>query len=229
MAIFISASMLDDYIACNRRVYYRLNSPESSIQNKEMVVGNIVHKAIELYWNDENLAFRYIFDNVSSILPNDKESLEYSLLCIKNFFSNFSQFLSDNDKIEHRFKIKYSDDVFIVGKMDRITSHKIFDWKTTRKPPKSISNSVQFILYNWAYRKLWGVNPHAVYYGALGNGELIMYRHDKVLEDVLIHELIPEAVKAIKGKNFIRNGIFRKQCFRCQYSSVCLKEFEWDG
>jgi len=224
MSIFISASMLEDFISCNRKVYYRINHPELAIKNKEMVIGDIVHKAIEKYSNDEEACYEYSEKELSTRLPKDYSSIKFSKDCLQSFFHVFREQLHDNDKIEVRFKLPHGKDVFIVGKMDRISNGNVFDWKTARRPLSNLSGNIQFILYNWAYKELYGKEPYGVYYAALTNGALVRYKHDEVAEKVLFSEVIPDALEVIRRGDYIHNGIFRKACYRCSYSETCLKE-----
>jgi hypothetical protein len=143
---------------------------------------------------------------------------------MENYFYNFFPLMSANFKAEQRFKIPLERDVFVVGKLDRIADGKVFDWKTARKPLTNIDNNIQFILYNWAFKKLYGAEPSGVYYAALTNGSLVKYNGNPIVEDFLFGEVVPQLVEAIRSKNYIHNGIFRKSCFRCSYSDTCLKE-----
>lgn len=225
MSIYISASLLDDFILCNRKVYYRLNKPEDSVQNKEMVLGEIVHKAIELHYNSSTDAIAYIEKEVLSRLGGNSEDVKFAWNCWLTYYTNFYKFLSVDDKVEVKFKIPFDKDIFVVGKMDRISDGKVFDWKTTRNPPTNISGSVQFILYNWAYRKIYNREASGVYYASLTKGNLIRYVSNGLSEQVMLKELIPQAVFAIKNGDYTRSGVFTKSCFRCTYSEKCLEEY----
>jgi hypothetical protein len=220
MSIFISASLLEDYISCNRKVYYRVNKPEAGIQNEEMIIGEIVHKAIELYYDDISAGLDYFSSEMNVRLPS--QSIEYGLLCLGNYYKSFQPLLYKDDLVEVKFKIKIDGDVFVVGKMDRVSNGNVFDWKTARSPSTNISNSIQFILYNWAFKKLYNHEASGVYYAALGTGKLLKLLPNPNVEALLINELIPSAVRDIKSKLYLRNGMFRKACYRCPYSETCL-------
>ena len=187
-----------------------------------MVVGNIVHEAIEKFWNDGAERLVYIYKEFLSRLPSDKLSLDYAYKCNTFFTQKFQNLLSSGDVVEEKFRIPLEKDVFIVGKMDRISNGNVFDWKTARRPLTTVSGNIQFILYNWAYKKMYNSNPSGVYYAALGNGSLVKYHPDPVAEKSLFDEIIPQAIRTIKDKDYIRNGIFRKACYRCPYSESCL-------
>lgn len=227
VAIYLSASLIKSFIACNKQVYYRMDRPDLAIQNVEMVIGDIVHKALELHWENKSNCINYLNKEITERLPDEfTSSYGFALNCIENFFDKFYPYLGKDDAIEKRFKIPYGDNVFIVGKMDRVSNSSVFDWKTARKPLTSISGDLQFILYNWAYEKTYGRPPTAVYYGALTTGSIVMYKHDIVADKALFSDVIPQVLSAIKSKDFTPNGLFRRACFRCSYSESCLKEME---
>jgi hypothetical protein len=190
-----------------------------------MIIGEVVHSAIEHHWDDRDKALDLIRRQILARLGNDEEALSFTDICIANYFHHFKQYLAPSDEREFKFKIPWDKDVFIVGKIDRISNGKVFDWKTARKPLKNISENIQFILYNWAYNKLYKSNPVGVYYAALTTGALIRYSVDEASDRTLFEEIIPDAIRAIKNKEYSRNGIFRRACFRCSYSDTCLKEF----
>jgi CRISPR/Cas system-associated exonuclease Cas4 (RecB family) len=177
------------------------------------------------HWDSSTDAIKLIEEQVGLRLNGDKGAIEFSWNCWLNYYNNFRKYLTNSDEIELKFKIPWDKDVFIVGKMDRISNGKVFDWKTDRKPQKNISKSIQFILYNWAYKKLYKANPSGVYYAALTTGDLVRYSVDEASDRTLFEEIIPDAIRAIKNKEFTRNGIFRGACYRCFYSDSCLKEF----
>ena len=224
MAIFISASMLNDFVHCNRMVYYRINHPELQTQNKEMIIGEVVHSAIEKFWDLNAAGCFYAIEELRKRLPEHAESTDFSLDCLHIYYSNFQKLLTYNDTVEAKFKVQYDKDVFIVGKMDRISDGKVFDWKTTRKPPTNIDKDIQFILYNWAFKEIYNAEPSGVYYASLTNGSLIKYNKNPIVQDFLLGEVVPQLISTIRSKNYIHNGVFKRSCYRCVYSDTCLKE-----
>lgn len=227
MSINISKSLIEEYLSCNRKVYYRLNRPLKMLPTKEMIMGDIVHRAIEKFWDDREKASEFVKENFLKY-RNMNMDLDFYLKCVDTFFYKFYPLMSKTDKIETKFKIPIYKDVFIVGRLDRISNKKIFDWKTTRNPPSSVNNDVQFILYDWSYRQMYGHDPHGVYYASLSTGNLIKYKKDSFLEKMLIDKLIPELVSLIRKNNFVPNGIFNRSCYRCQYRETCHKELGKD-
>jgi CRISPR/Cas system-associated exonuclease Cas4 (RecB family) len=225
MSINISASLIRDYLSCPTKVFYRINHPETSIQSKEMLLGEIVHKAIETSWDFPELAKEYVTRLSRSKLPGDWDSELFATTCIKNYWEIFRGMLSENDQIEKFFKIEFSEGVYIVGKMDRVTSDGlVIDWKTNRKTPKSITYDPQFILYHWAYTKLFNKQPKGVYYASLTDGSILRLSPDTPHYKSLFEDLIPSIISDIKNQNLPKTGIFTGACYRCPYKEACLQE-----
>jgi ATP-dependent helicase/DNAse subunit B len=225
VAIYISASLLEDFMSCNRKVFYRTNKPETSISSDEMIVGEVVHSAIEKYWNNEVFSQGYAFGEIKERLPNSQSAISYASTCLHNYHQHFQKYLDYEDEVEYKFKIQWDKDVYIVGKMDRISKDKIFDWKTARNPPTNISSSIQFILYNWAFKKIFNRVPSGVYYAALKDGTLVSYSNNLSASHTLFNEIIPQTISAMRNKDYVRNGVFRRTCYSCPYKIECLKEF----
>lgn len=219
--IFVSASALKDYLSCSNKVYYRIFEPELKVSNREMIIGDIVHKVIEKAWQDLDVALNLgktlgINQNVD---PIGMESIKHF---IHTFFDHFAPLVSREDKIERFFKTKLSDDVYLVGKFDRISRNLLFDWKTNANPPKAIGNDPQFIIYDYAYNLIYKQPPEGIYFASLKDGALIRYNESSEHAKALIEKIIPEYVETVRKKDFIKTGLFTGQCYRCPFKVPCL-------
>jgi hypothetical protein len=224
MTIKLSASLIKDWLACKAMPFNRINFPEEVVPSREMHIGNAVHFSIEHGWTNMESSMVYLekYRKYFDYTPQEKD---FILKCLNNFHSVFRGFLSEEDLVEKKFSIDIGNDVRVVGKIDRITSDgKIFDWKTDRKVPSSISKSPQFIIYDWAYRKLFDKQPVGVYFASLTEGSLISKKKDALSENELFESIIPAIVSDIRNNKFPRTGLFTGTCFRCQYKKSCLKE-----
>ena len=120
MPLFLSASSIVDFLDCSQRFYYRTTQREQGIDNDDMIVGTIVHYAIEKFWNDPIKARENVLEQVKFFkLPATKEGK--ALTSIDNFFERFSHLLNPDDEIEYKFKLPLGREVYLVGKMDRTT------------------------------------------------------------------------------------------------------------
>lgn len=223
MAIYISASTIQSYLECPKSIYYRLNHADASVQTPEMTVGNIVHKAIELYWKDRVSAENFV--NVSCKADTISPSLrDRAYKSINNFFDKFVFLLSDDDVVESYFKIPMGN-YFLVGRIDRITkSGTIIDWKTSPRLPKSINSNIQFTLYHYAYSKLYNRPPTSVIYASLTTGQMLLLKHDTVLEYGIINEIIPTIIESVQNNRLPALGLHTGQCKRCPFENICHEE-----
>jgi hypothetical protein len=209
MSLYISAHLIKDYLHCKKSAWYRIFAPKSGVPNKEMLQGLAVHAAIE-----RRIKYGEQFSSSTDDFING---------CLTVFDRSFYQLVGENPKLEKSFDIPFIDDTKIVGKIDLITSSGgIFDWKTSRKPPRSIANDPQFIIYNWAYKQLYKKQPSGVYYAALTTGGLIPFQESLSFETMLFEEIIPTIIRDFKDKKLPRTGTLTGGCYRCPFSIDCL-------
>ena len=221
MPVYLSASSIADFIACPQKVLYRLKKTVPEIPNKGMTIGRIVHSAIEKGWNNKERAYSIIHEEVkaNNLKKTDNTNMEFM---VDMFFLNFRQRLGDNDLIEFKFKLPLYDDVFIVGKMDRITKGNLLDWKTTSKLPSKLGNDVQCIIYDWAYQKLFDKKANSICVAGLSTGELIPYKEDILCTKELFDNVIPRMIKTVRHETYERLGLYNHSCFMCAYKAGCL-------
>lgn len=222
-SIFISASLLKDYLECPRKVFYRLNFPELSVQTPDMIVGIIVHSTLEKFWNDKDAADKYAKEQMEKSKLSPKYC-EKAYLCISNFFNYFSFLVSYDDKIEYRFKIPFGT-AFIVGKIDRITSSGyIIDWKASPMSFRVTSRDPQFILYQYVYEQIFGKPSTGALKVCLVDGKAMPYSRDKVVEYSIINNVIPAVIVSIRDNVLLPIGLFTAKCARCPYIAACHKD-----
>lgn len=221
MRVYLSASSIGDFIKCPQKVLYRIKKPFPETPTKEMIIGKIAHSAIEKGWKDRKVAYSILHQEAreEGLTKSDITNLEFY---IDIFFMNFSSLLGTKDHIEYNFKLPLHDDVFIVGKMDRISNGNVFDWKTGSRPPTKLSGDVQCIIYEYAYTKLFGKEPTSICIGSLGKGQLIPYTRNQMYVDELFNNIIPRMIRTIKNESYERLGMFNHSCFRCPYKMGCL-------
>jgi PD-(D/E)XK nuclease superfamily len=224
MSVYLSASSIRDFIKCPQMVLYRITKPFPIIMSKEMIVGNIMHTVLEKEWKDRDRAL-----NLLKELAKEKNlpksvvgNMEFQL---DLFFFNFKNLLTDEDAIEYNFKVPMFEDVYLVGKMDRISKGRVFDWKTGNVS-KHTEKDVQCMIYNYAYEKLFNKKPSEINLVSLSEGTLYPYMENSLNVEELFSNIIPRMIKTIRNSSYERLGIFNYSCFRCQFKQGCLKEVE---
>lgn len=226
MPIYLSASSINDFIKCPQKVLYRIKKTVPEVRSKHMIVGEIAHSAIEQGWNNKERAYSVIKGEIKKygLKKADQTDLEFM---IDLFFLNFRDRLGDKDLIEYRFKVPLYDDVFIVGKIDRISGGNLYDWKTGKLPTR-LGNDVQCIMYEWAYTKIFDKSPASICLGGLSSGELLPYIRDDFYIDELFNNIIPRMIRTVRHDTYERLGLFNHSCYFCPYKIGCLAKGERD-
>ena len=206
---------------CNKRFEYRLKAKDKSETTPAMEVGTAVHIAIERFWKDEEKAFKYVENNVNHLKTKE---VQKAIKSLENFFVYFRDYVDDFDEVEKMFSVPYDKGVKIVGKLDRVVNAKIvIDWKTSWQAPKTISDDIQFIIYDESFKSLYGYYPTDVYYAHLLSGRLIKYERDVSLVGELYNKIIPDILNNLDGI-YPRTGLYRGVCNRCSFFEHCRKE-----
>lgn len=220
MSIFLSASSIADFIKCPQKVLYRRTKRVEEVPSREMIIGKIAHAAIEKGWSDRARAVEIVnyWSKSERLSAKDKNDL---LFYVDMFFLNFRGLVGEKDEIEYNFKLSLYDDIYLVGKVDRISNGNLFDWKTGRVATK-LSTDIQCIIYDYAYEKIFGKQAKSICLAALATGELIPYSRNDFYVKEVFDKIIPRMIKTIKNESYERLGMFNHSCFRCPYKSGCL-------
>lgn len=222
MPVYLSASSIADFIDCPQKVLYRITKPFPEVKSVAMIKGTIAHYALEKGWNDRDRALHLVRQECKNegLSKKDLTDLEFM---VDIFFLNFRHLVKDTDLIEHNFKIPLHDDVFIVGKMDRISEGNLYDWKTGSKIPSRLSNNVQCIIYDWAFKKIFDREAKSINIASLAKGELVPYIKDDFYIKEVFNNIIPRMIRTIKNQSYERLGMFNHSCFMCPYKIGCLE------
>ena len=172
MPIYLSASSINDFIRCPQKVLYRIEKTVKEIPNRDMIKGVVMHTVLEKEWRNRDSAVELLQSESkkSKLTRTEHNHLGFML---DMFFLNFRRTLKESDLVEYRFKLPLHSDVFIVGKMDRISEKSIIDWKTSSRISSRLGNDPQCIIYEWAYNKIYGENPASVLVASLSTGQWI--------------------------------------------------------
>lgn len=216
--INLSASLIKDFLVCQKRAYFRINYTGQSEQTKEMALGSLVHSVLETNWKIKEEAVKAVTELAKQY--NLTTGLEKAYSCVDNFFEIFASLFSDEDKIEYLFRVPFSSEVILIGKIDRIHNHAIYDYKTSSRDPKDIDSDIQFILYYLAYAKIFSRLPAGVFQVSLQTKKLHKFTPQEKNIKKLEHEIIPLVTETIKKGVFEMNG-YPKACKHCSFHKVC--------
>jgi CRISPR/Cas system-associated exonuclease Cas4 (RecB family) len=221
---YLSATSIKDFIDCSKKYYWRTTKAEEAVTTPEMKAGLIVHEVIEKYWDKpkvHNLQKGLHLAEGAKLPDKLIERVEY---CINTYHDTFRSMLTPEDEKEISFKVKLEDEVTLVGRIDRITkpANLVIDWKTSEGEVTNIDNDIQFLIYYYAYTKMYKHPPSGVYYASLLHKQLITLHIDRSNYTYLIGDVLPGMINQIKNNNYYREGLFRSKCLRCQFREVCL-------
>lgn len=235
--IYLSASSIKDIWQCRRRWYYRTNFKERAVPNEYMIFGGIVHKAIEKMWRGELIAGEpainwcesewYKQENDAFFLDDPPKKFHvYVNGFDKIHNAELSSFSKDGALVEHFFKFPYKENIMIVGKMDLILDNIIFDWKTTYKKPSQYDlGDFQFLLYEWAYREMFGKKPAGNFYGHLAGGKLYDVNRPEALVET-VPEILDRTIEMVYNET--EDGNWPRwtgsHCDWCVYKGICWNE-----
>ncbi len=224
--IRLSKSSIESYLGCSKRYYYRINFPEEAKKTPQMALGNAIHSILEKYWHNEKEALASIEQYLKLYGLYSNEFYQKAQKQIINYFGNFTSLVKNNDLIEYGFSVPYSEDVFIVGKFDRVNLEEnyIIDWKTGNSSHGGDSNDIQSIIYYNSYKKLFGNFPIIVYV-YLGENKVKTYIPNQFYIDLLYNDIIPNMIQDIKNNKFLPTGLFKfNECKYCPYKDICYAE-----
>lgn len=219
----LNATNIIDFIFCPARFYYRAirKIDTDLVETPELIFGRNMHQVIENYpskWQSYGEA-------VKKFLHLFEDNRDKFMTQLKVFSSNFKDLLSEDDLIEVNFKLETDfPDVFITGRIDRITKNgSVIDWKTGNIKD-DLSTNIQAILYTNSFLKIFNDEPKNVLFCSLKNGKVVSYSktaENKKIENLLYKEIIPAIVET---KNFIHSGIFNNSCQYCIFKNTCYTE-----
>lgn len=233
MTINLSASSIKDFLVCSKRYYYRVNSTGNSIPNDGMAVGSTVHYAIETCWDKNySTALRYALSYMqkNNISFDDSFYADKVSTSLKNFFSNYRFLLTKDDETEKKFRIKFSNNVYFVGRIDRIVkkpdgNNMVIDWKTSQHDPFTIDNDPQFLFYKHAYDILYGRKPARVLYINVFTNKMLSLTNDADNYKKLFDTTIPEIIYRIKGNDYKLEGLKKRNaCKYCSFREQCMSD-----
>lgn len=230
----MSATGVKDHLSCAYRLELRRTQPESAIVNDHAIFGGIVHEAIEKYDNyktglDFCLTEWDRLKNDIRFMPGEKKPPKSFRKMLKGYYDGILPEINpdgfEKPEVEYKFKIPWrKDEVMLVGKMDRIQEGKVYDWKTSMKPPDKYDlRDFQFSFYYIAYEMIYGHYPR-MFYGYLYGGSVwpiditdeMRYNTIKLIDRVA-DELLEED-EALRTIGY--------QCRSCFYRDACHNELD---
>jgi len=233
MNLYLSASAIQDYVTCPRRFYYRLYHSKEAEKSFAMEFGNLGHFLAEKYFewegldDHDRLVFCNEFIKNNELLSRlSRQTVNDKILLYTKTLGNYTELLDKDDLVEKFFKIKYKDDLYFTGKLDRINpkTRMVIDWKTSKRlPPMLFDNNLQFIFYRRMYKELYGCYPSSMYLVSLIKPAMRTFKPNDYYESVVFNQLIPSIYNDWKKNSFPKLGYFKDKwiCEYCSYKNFC--------
>lgn len=203
----VSASKLKLWQECPKMYEMRYVRGEEQKPNVWALVGSGAHKAIETYYKTGRPILatyaEWIAEHVTSAAVEGIEYAPNLIAGIQNGLKNFDTTLYDPlevdgvPQLEKRFRLPYPDAenpiCTIEGFIDCVTATQVVDYKTGKDTPsiKAVERDLQFIIYHWAYERLYGVPPKEIVYHRLrDNKRIIGKKFDITILDSVLREFL---------------------------------------
>ena len=248
----LSPSKVDCFLGCKRLFLYRYIRKLPSASSKFFLIGNVCHRALELFYSKATLenkdrwqelmekTFKHSIEKYKAIEKRNTGFLQHSdLLSMKKMLKDYLNLMLSNgsfpvvESLEKRFEIKL-DQLVIVGKADRVDKTEdgfvVVDYKTSSKPftKKEANESVQLPTYG-----LW---MHQLYPDAKVYGKYIYLKHlNKKQKFEITKDVMAEAINKYtlvkfsleNGCSMVKNESY-KYCFTCEHKQYCNNDKQDD-
>lgn len=179
--VTLSASKLKTYNACPRKYWYEYVQHKSKMKHPAAVLGIAVHKTIERLHKEGDIPSGRII-----VLADEyqKESLASEVQMDARLFSDGVKMVDTYDiykrtpiDTEKEFTLEFPNKAHalckIKGYLDQVYNEGFIDLKTNKAKPMRgvLDNDLQFIIYTWAFKEIYGYEPELRLWNHLRTGE----------------------------------------------------------
>lgn len=234
----ISYTALHTLMTCEYSYYLRYIKRVPTIETSASIYGTAVHRAIHVGY-DNNLDrddWAKVFKQEWVTLASGKDIVfAYDNEYLKKFkggqqllLDYYDTFVKNEEKPPPMLEYFFGKDEpimlgnhNIIGVFDQIDSNGvIIDYKTGVKTTQAkLDLDLQFTLYSYAYRQLFGQEEGGLVLRHLGTmKDMATKRTESDFE--ILKEEVDKIDKRLKGKLFIRN--YGRECANCYFIEHCL-------
>lgn len=230
--LYLSATGIKDFLDCPKRLKYRKENPESAVINNNVIFGGIVHSAIELFdsYDDSleySLAEWHKRKNENSFTDKESKPPKSFRKMLKGYYEgilpqiNPDGFEVAQKEVKARHVAPFDQNIMLIGKFDRIQGGKVWDWKTSMKPPDIYDlQDFQFYFYDYLYSLIYNIKPE-IYYGYLYGGSVHRAEFNETMRKNTIN-IIKDVAQQLYANTDHR--ITGYQCRGCFYKGICYNE-----
>jgi hypothetical protein len=215
----ISYSALHTYLTCPTRftLKYQFRTPEP--QSDWVVLGQMLHNAIETYAELGDGVFKIFLDNanewyklVSAPVLSEEQfynQVERSLDVLQVVLQEFDL---SNIAIEREFRMPYKQGYDLVGRVDYLSPNLLMDWKFKKDFRNLDPLQLSF------YKRLTGYRGRAGWFVITWSGDYNFIEADTSITDELLDAYLLDLIVAIEKNDFPPNS---NSCKWCPYKNVC--------
>ncbi len=179
--ITLSASKMKTFATCPKKYWYEYVQRSDKKKHPAAVLGTAVHRTIERLHTEE-----YPKEDSVVLLAEEyqKESLAADVPMDSKLFSDGIKMVDLYDimkwqpkETEKLFELAFPNQAHplcnIIGYFDQIYDEGFADLKTNKiKPMRGVlDNNLQFIIYTWAFKEIYGYDPSMRIWNHLRTGE----------------------------------------------------------
>jgi hypothetical protein len=215
----ISYTALKTFLDCPKRysIKYEFGTPDT--QSEWLILGKMLHNAIETYRDLGEATFRIFKDNldewrsqVTARKLTDKQFYEQAEKSLDILQSVLQGFDFTGAIVEKEFTIPYKEGYNLTGRVDYLSPSLLLDWKF--KKDFRFLDALQLSMY----KRIANFNGNAGFFVITWNGESKFIKMDTSKTDAILNEKIDALIEAVETGNFPANT---KSCGLCPFKEVC--------
>ncbi len=234
-----SYSQIETYNSCPLQYKYQYILRLPTQTTAPLAFGNTIHKTLQRFYQEFEHNKKVGIEKLLEIyqeswIPigyqsahHEKKQKALGEEMLKNYFSKFHNQNLKTTALERNFKIKLRDDIFLIGKIDRIDEKdaktlEIIDYKTGKKPDsEKLKQNIQLSLYAMAIDSKKDL-VLSLYY--LEGMEKVSFNKDD-LDIPQVRQKIIETIDRIKTSSFTAkpNPAY---CKFCPFKMICPHAWE---
>ena len=232
----ISYTGLSSLFSCEYSWYLRYIVKVPSVETSASVYGTALHRAIKIGYDnglnrDEIIkTFKrewFVLTAQKDIIYSHEKDYAKRLVngqeIIGNYYDKYMHNTPQPKATELRFGrsdgVKLGEHT-LIGIIDQVDhNNKVIDYKSSKPTAAELDFDLQFTLYSYAYRALYGVKESALVLRHLGTlSDVTTTRTDSDFD--ILREEIDKAERTINAGIFLRN--LGRGCANCYFLGACL-------
>jgi len=223
----ISYTALKNFLDCPQKyaMKYQFGIPDG--QSDWIVLGKMLHSAIEAYKDLGNVTFKVYKDDlqewrnqVTVKKLTDEEFYKQANKSLDTLQTVLQGFDLRNITLEQEFVLPYKEGYNLVGRVDYLSPSLLMDWKF--KKDFRFLDALQLSMY----KKIANFTGETAFFVVTWSGDFRQIKVNTSKTDKLLDEVVDKLINAIETNNFPANT---KACALCPFRDSCkANEVDYD-